>query len=84
MESISTSNYLIVREKHYPKFKEKVEKYLNSGWILHGYTQHPLETTDYYYYKTLENGKQAFEQSINRNGNAIKGQWSQAFIKLTK
>tara|TARA_R110002012_G_scaffold132755_2_gene285696 strand:+ start:5291 stop:5539 length:249 start_codon:yes stop_codon:yes gene_type:complete len=82
MESISTSKYLIVREKYYPKFKEKVEKYLNSGWILHGYTQHPLETDDYYYDKTLENGE--VKEIVNRNGEARKGQWSQAFIKLTK
>tara|TARA_R110000823_G_scaffold245078_1_gene369259 strand:- start:253 stop:492 length:240 start_codon:yes stop_codon:yes gene_type:complete len=79
---MSTSKYVIVCEKDYPKFKERVEKYLNSGWILHGYTQHPLETTNYYYDKTLENGE--VKETISRNGGARKGQWSQAFIKLAK
>lgn len=56
--------FKIVISHSYKIFKEKVEKSLSQGWILHGYTQHPLEIV-------IDCGDKS----------ALKGQWSQAFIK---
>ena len=58
--------FKIVIQTKYNQFKEKVEKLLEEGWKLHGYTQHPLQTS-----KSSDNVYVSFN----------KGQWSQAFTK---
>jgi len=58
--------FKIVISHSYKIFKEKVEKSLSQGWILHGYTQHPLQIVTHIGEKEALPGK---------------GQWSQAFIK---
>ena len=57
--------FRIVTSRDYEKFQCMIEIALKKNWILHGYTQHPLEII--FIGKTPK--------------TAGRGQWSQAFIR---
>lgn len=58
--------FRIVIEKNYNIFQSKIEKYLENGWKLHGYTQHPFQVSRQIDDKTAIKGQwsQAFTKNI--------------------
>ncbi len=68
---------IIIVQDSYSDFKEKIEKALNKGWKLHGYTQHPLQVSVECEYEVRDDGK----KHKVRITTAERGQWSQAFTK---
>tara|TARA_R110000823_G_scaffold284778_1_gene403235 strand:- start:4 stop:420 length:417 start_codon:yes stop_codon:yes gene_type:complete len=58
--------FKIVIERNYDIFQSKIEKYLENGWKLHGYTQHPFEVSRPRADKTAHKGQwsQAFTKNV--------------------